>query len=72
LAQADFYPSISDRRTFWTFFRDNGAGGLQAAMRMAGLWLADPAFRSYVRDGSATWREHRHRFGFGLIVARRP
>ncbi|MBM3267961.1 MAG: class I SAM-dependent methyltransferase [Candidatus Sericytochromatia bacterium] len=72
IERADFHPSLSDGATVSTFFRDNGLAGLRAAARLAGLWLADPAVRAYVRDGSATWREHRHRFGFGLIVARRP
>jgi SAM-dependent methyltransferase len=72
VVRKDFKPSISDGSTIWTFLQDNGAGGVAAALRMAGMWLSSPQFRAYVREGTATWNAHKHRFGFGLLLARKP
>lgn len=71
IVYAEFHPSISDRSTAGSFFRDNGLGGLKAVGRMVGLLLTDPDFRAYVRDLGAFWKVHKRRFGYGLIVAER-
>lgn len=68
---AEFHPTISDRSTLGSFFRDNGLGGLKAVARMLGLFVADPQFRRYLRNLGAFWKVHKRRFGYGLIVAER-
>lgn len=71
IVYAEFHPTISDRSTLGSFFRDNGVGGLRAVGRMARLLLTDPAFRAYLRDLGAFWKVHKRRFGYGLLVAER-
>ena len=72
IARSEFHPSISDRATVGKFFRDNGPAGLLAAFRIASLFLSDPGMRAYMRDLGPLWKAHKHLFGYGLILARRP
>lgn len=72
IARSEFHPTISDRATLGKFFRDNGPGGLLAALRLAGLFLADAGVRAYMRELGPLWKAHKHLFGYGLIMARRP
>lgn len=72
IARSEFHPEISDRATLGKFFRDNGPAGLLAAVRLATLFLTDRAVRTYMRELGPLWKAHKQRFGYGLIMARRP
>lgn len=70
--RSEFVSGISDGASVWSFFRDNGLDGLRFLLRFLRLWLSNSAVRAYGRELTAFWRPNRHRFGFGLILARRP
>ncbi len=72
VVRSEFKASISDGATLWSFFQDNGWDGLKFLIRFGRLWLTEPAVRAYGRELTAFWLPNKHRFGFGLILAKRP